>query len=59
MLSKRFRAMYKVLDIIVDGNTIDFLSLILTIVVHCAAVAFGWYGGSLISIYDKPVTKCL
>ena len=58
LLSRRFKAMYQVLDVIVDGHTIDLLNKILTVLVLLGAAVFGWYAGSIIEQFAQPYNTC-
>lgn len=57
-LAKRCEKMYEMLDIVVDGSTIDFLTSILNIAIMFAMAALGWYVGAILCNdrgIDKPV----
>jgi hypothetical protein len=43
MLARRFTDMYKIVDVIIDAQTINMLTKFFNIMVLFAAAAFGWY----------------
>ncbi|OHT01506.1 hypothetical protein TRFO_31656 [Tritrichomonas foetus] len=47
ILSSRMTSMYEMLDVIVDGSTIDFLTTILNIGISFSIAALGWFVGAL------------
>jgi hypothetical protein len=49
ILIRRFELMYKALDLVIDGATIDFFSSALNGGLLVAAGAFGWFVGALIA----------
>lgn len=53
LLSRRFQAMYQVLDLIIDGNTIDKLSYAMSIAVIFGGAAFGWYAATITAFYNN------
>lgn len=58
-LSEKMKKMYELLDIVIDGSTIELLTKILNYAVMAAGVAFGWYIGALLSHdFTNTTLKC-
>ena len=55
LLSRRFQAMYQVLDLIIDGHTIEKLNKAMTIAVLIGSATFGWYLSTTISYYNDNI----
>jgi hypothetical protein len=49
VLTARFEKYYDSVDTVIDGNTIDFLTSVLSKAMMFAAVAFGWFIGGLLT----------
>ncbi|OHS95934.1 hypothetical protein TRFO_37926 [Tritrichomonas foetus] len=47
VLANRMTSMYEMLDIVVDGATIEFLTKALNLGIMLAVAAFGWYFGAI------------
>ncbi|EAY13534.1 hypothetical protein TVAG_343630 [Trichomonas vaginalis G3] len=58
MLARRIQAMYQVMDIILDGNTMEYLFKILNLAVLVGSLIFGWYSGSIIQYYNRTYENC-
>lgn len=50
--ARRMTKMYKTLDIVLDGSTIDKLTTILNNAVIIGVIAVGWYLGTLMTSYE-------
>ena len=44
--------MYKTLDVVLDGSTIDKLTTVLNNAVIIGVIAVGWYLGTLMTSYE-------
>lgn len=58
VLAKRMTSMYDLLDVVVDGFTIEFVTKVLNVAIVCGMGAFGWYLGMIYSnntIEKQPV----
>ena len=53
LLSRRFQAMYQVLDLIIDGYTIEKLNKAITIAVLVGSATFGWYLATAMAFYTQ------
>lgn len=49
MLANRMNRMYQMIDVVIDGSTIEFLTKTLNIAVMFGAGAFGWYLGGIMA----------
>lgn len=56
VLASRMTSMYEMLDVVIDGFTIDLVTKVLNFSIICGMGAFGWYIGSIYSNNDiiKP-----
>ena len=52
VLANRMTSMYEMLDVVVDGSTIDLLTKVLNVAIVCGMAAFGWYIGIVYSNDD-------
>ena len=55
LLARRFQAMYQVLDLVIDGHTIEKLNKAMTIAVLIGSATFGWYLSTTIAFYNENV----
>ena len=53
LIYNRAVKMYKMIDIILDGSTIEILTKTLNSVMLFGAIAFGWYVGALLASLEK------
>ena len=58
-LAMKMQAMYEMLDVIVDGSTIDFLLRTFNGSMLFAALAFGWYVGALLLRDEDSYSKII
>lgn len=58
MLARRIQAMYQIMDIILDGNTMSYIFEILNLAVLVGSLVFGWYTGSVMQFYDRDIEVC-
>ena len=50
--ARRMTKMYKTLDVVLDGSTIDKLTTVLNNAVIIGVIAVGWYLGTLMTSYE-------
>ena len=55
VLASRMTSMYEMLDVVIDGFTIDLVTKVLNFSIICGMGAFGWYIGSIYS--NNDITK--
>lgn len=55
VLARWMEKMYNLLDIVIDGSTIETLMSILNVAVMCASAAFGWYLSAILSFRNEMV----
>jgi len=58
LLARRMEAMYQMLDVVIDGSTIDILTKVLNVVVLFGIAAFGWYVGSITTLHKDRIYTC-